>query len=278
MKEFSLNPDRFFDPEPSVRKIARELYEETKQLPIISPHGHVDQRIFVDNNPFPNPTELFIAPDHYVFRLLYSQGIDHSELDIPQKDGSRIGVDPIKVWQIFGDNYYLFAGTPSGVWLDYEFCEVFGIKEKLNSENAVKIYHEINEKLQSPEFLPRALFEKFNIALLSTTDSPTDSLEYHKAIKDSGWNGRIVPCFRPDSVTNLEDPNWISNIKKLGEVCGKEINSFKLFSESLERRRTFFKEHGAVSTDHGVLSPYTHKISEKEAEEIAANRGRSFQG
>lgn len=268
MNEFKLNPDRFFDPDPAVRKIARELYEETKQLPIISPHGHVDQRIFVDNKPFPNPTELFITPDHYVFRMLFSQGIDHAELDIPQKNGSRIGADPLKVWQIFGDNYYLFAGTPSGVWLDYEFCEVFGIKEKLGSKNAAKIYHEINEKLQSPEFLPRALFDKFNIELLSTTDSATDSLEYHKAIKDSGWNGRIVPCFRPDALTNLQDPDWKSNINKLGKVYGKKITSYKSYIKALEQRRKFFKDNGAVSTDHGVLSPYTHKLSDKKAEEI----------
>lgn len=268
MKEFTLNPDRFFDPEPSLRKIARDLYEETKKLPIICPHGHVDQRIFVDNKPFPNPTELFITPDHYVFRMLYSQGIDHSELDIPQKDGSRLGVDPLKVWQIFADNYYLFAGTPSGVWLNYEFTEVFGIKEKLNSENAVKIYHEINEKLQTPEFLPRTLFEKFNIAVLSTTDSAADSLEHHKAIKDSGWGGRIIPCFRPDAVTNLNNPEWLSDIKKLGEVCGKEITSYKTYISILEERRAFFKEMGATSTDHGVDAPYTHKLNDKEAEEI----------
>lgn len=264
MNEFKLNPDRFFDPDPSVRKIARELYEETKRLPIISPHGHVDQRIFVENKPFSNPTELFITPDHYVFRMLFSQGIDHSELDIPQKDGSRIGVDPLKVWKIFADNYYLFVSTPSGVWLDYEFCEVFGIKEKLNSTNAVKIYHEINEKLQSPEFLPRALFDKFNIALLSTTDSATDSLEHHKAIKDSSWKGRIIPCFRPDALTNLEDPNWKSNIRNLGKVSEIKISSYKSFIKALEQRRKFFKENGAVSTDHGVLSPLTQKLSDKK--------------
>ncbi|MBU2491599.1 MAG: glucuronate isomerase [Bacteroidetes bacterium] len=268
MKEFKLNPDRFFDPETAVRKIARELYEETLSLPIISPHGHVDQRIFVDNKPFSNPTELFIIPDHYVFRMLYSHGIDHSELDIPKKDGSRKGIDPLKIWQIFSDNYYLFAGTPSGVWLDYEFCEVFGINEKLTSENAEKIYFQINEKLQSPEFLPRALFEKFNIALLSTTDSAADSLEYHKTIKESGWKGRIIPCFRPDGLTNLLDLNWSQNIKKLGEVNGKEITNYKSFLTSLEERRKFFKEMGATSTDHGVLTPYTHKLSDVESDKI----------
>ena len=277
MNEYKLNEDRFFDPDPTTRKIARELYEGVKNLPIISPHGHVDQSIFVKNLPFPNPTELFLAPDHYLYRMLYSQGIPLESLDIPAKDGSRQGLDPKKIWKIFGENYYLFVGTPSGVWLDYEFSNVFGIKEKLNGENAIKIFDEINEKLQTPEFLPRSLFEKFNIEVLSTTDAATDTLSDHQKIKESGWKARIVPCFRPDAVTNLSDPNWKNNIKKLGELTGKEITSYKEFIPALEQRRTFFKSMGATATDHGVISPYTHKLSESEAEKIFTNalKGKS---
>ena len=149
MSEFNLHEDRFFDSDPAIRNIAREIFEEIKDFPIISPHGHVDPKIFVENKPFPNPTELFITPDHYVFRMLYSQGISFEDLDIPQKDGKRLGKDPRKVWQLFAENYYLFNGTPSGVWLDYEFNKVFGITEKLNGNNAQKIYDSINEKLQT---------------------------------------------------------------------------------------------------------------------------------
>ena len=263
-----LNDDRFFSPEPDVRKIARELYDGIKSNPIISPHGHVDPNIFVDNKPFPNPKELFISPDHYVFRMLYSQGIKLEELDIPDKDGNTLGLDPKKVWKIFGEKFYLFAGTPSGAWLDYEFSEVFGIKEKLNGENSEKIFDEINEKLQSPEFLPRSLYERFNIEVLSTTDAAADSLDAHKKIKESGWKGKVIPAFRPDSVTDLSNAGWKSNIDKLAEAAGMEINSYNDFIKSIENRREFFKSMGATSTDHGVLSPYTNRLLETDAEKI----------
>ena len=268
MSEFILHEDRFFDANPTVRNIARELYNDVKDLPIVSPHGHVEPKIFVDNKPFPNPTELFITPDHYVFRMFYSQGIKLEDLDIPQRDGKRLGTDPRKVWQIFGDNYYLFAGTPSGVWLDYEFNIVFGIKEKLNGSNAQKFYNIINEKLQTKEFLPRNLFKQFRIEVLSTTDAATDQLDSHKKIMESGWDGRIVPCFRPDGLTNLLNPNWKNEIAELEKLTSLEINNYKNFITALERRREYFKKIGATSTDHGIISPYTHKLSEKEVNTI----------
>ncbi|MBK7106036.1 MAG: glucuronate isomerase [Ignavibacteriae bacterium] len=268
MSEFILNEDRFFDANPAIRNIARELYFEVKDLPIVSPHGHVEPKIFVENKPFPNPTELFITPDHYVFRMLYSQGISLDELDIPQKDGTRLGKDPRKVWQIFAENYFLFAGTPSGVWLDYEFNKVFGIKEKLNGSNAQKIYDDINEKLQTTEFLPRNLFKQFKIEVLSTTDAATDQLENHKKIKKSGWDGKIVPCFRPDGLTNLLNPYWKNEIAELEKLTSLEINNYKNFISALEMRREYFKKNAATSTDHGVVSPYTHKLTQSEADEI----------
>ena len=268
MQDSYLNENRFFSSDPEVRKIARELYEGIKDNPIISPHGHVDPNIFVDNKPFPNPKELFISPDHYVFRMLYSQGIKLEDLDIPDKEGKTLGLDPKKVWKIFGENYYLFAGTPSGAWLDYEFSKVFGIRERLNGENAEKIFDEINEKLQSSEYLPRALYERFNIEVLSTTDAAADSLEQHNKIKLSGWKGKVIPAFRPDSVTDLSNPDWKNNIDKLGKVAGIEINSYYDFIKAIEKRREFFKSMGATSTDHGVVSPYTNRLNELEAENI----------
>ncbi|GJQ62601.1 MAG: uronate isomerase [Melioribacteraceae bacterium] len=277
MSEFKLHEDRFFDTDPTVRRYARELYNEIKDLPIVSPHGHVDPAIFVENKPFPNPAELFISPDHYVYRMLYSQGIDLEDLDIPQRGGVRSGKDPREVWQIFADNYFLFNGTPSGVWLNHEFNIVFGIKEKLSGENAQNIYDEISEKLQQPEFLPRNMFKNFNLEVLSTTDAAADTLEHHKIIKESGWDGRIVPCFRPDAVTDLSNPDWRKNIEELQKVSSVEITTYQNFIKVLEERRAFFKSMGATSTDHGVLSPYTTKLSEKDAEDIfsRALRGES---
>jgi glucuronate isomerase len=263
-----LDLNRFFDPDPQIRAIARELYQTVKDLPIVSPHGHVDPQLFAENNPFLDPTELILIPDHYVFRMLYSQGISLEVLGIPTLDGSPVESDHRKIWQIFGDHYYLFAGTPTGVWLNHELAEVFGIKEKLNGESSMRIYDQINEKLKSPEFLPRAMFDRFNIEVLTTTDGAADQLEYHQKIKASGWKGNIIPCFRPDAVVNLLTKGWKQNINQLGEVSRVTINSYKNFIQALENRRAFFKSMGAVSTDQGVFSPYTHELSMQEAETI----------
>jgi glucuronate isomerase len=264
----TLNPNRFFDPNPTVRRIARGLYESVRNLPIVSPHGHVDPNIFVENKPFPNPTELFLLPDHYIYRMLYSQGIPLESLGIPPLDGPPSESDTRKIWKLFAEHYYLFRGTPTGAWLSYEFSVVFGIRQKLSGATALRIYDEINEKLQSPKFRPRTLFEKFRIEVLSTTDASTDTLEPHQKLRASGWKERIIPCFRPDAVTNLKAKNWKENIQLLGERVGKEVTSYNRFIEALENRRAFFKSMGAVSTDHGVESPYTHVLTLGEAELI----------
>ncbi len=259
---------RYFDSDQTIREIVWDLYKEAKDLPIISPHGHVDPKMFAENEPFPDPTELILIPDHYIYRMLYSQGIPLESLGIPTVDGSPFEKDHRKIWQIFGENWYLFAGTPTGLWLTHEFHEVFGIEEKLNANTAMKIYDQIQEKLVKSEFLPRTLFEKFNIEVLSTTDNATSDLRYHKKIKESGWKGRIVPCFRPDGVINIDSKNWKSNIKKLSEVSGIEVSNYKSYIKALENRREFFKSMRAVSTDHAVLEPYTHELTLQEADKI----------
>ncbi len=267
-QSFEWNPMRFFDPDPAVRNIALELYESVKDLPLICPHGHVEPRILAENMPFPDPTELIIIPDHYIFRLLYSQGIPMESLGIPARDGTPVETDRRKIWQIFADHFYLFAGTPTGAWLTHEFVEVFGVQEKLTSESAVRIYDHIQEKLQSPEFRPRALFERFNIEVLSTTDGAADSLEFHRRIRESGWQGKVIPCFRPDAVVNLYSAGWKREIERLAAAANMEIACFRDFIRALEKRREFFKAMGAVSTDHAVLTPYTHELSANEAEAI----------
>ncbi len=263
-----LNEFRFFDPNEEVRNLAHELYFGVKDLPIISPHGHVDPRLLAENAPFPDPAELIIIPDHYIFRMLYSQGIKLESIGIPAIDGTEVEKNHKNIWQIFGDNFYLFSGTPTGAWLAHEFSVVFGIRDKLNSRTAMKIYDAIQEKLQTEEFLPRNLFEKFNIEVLSTTDGAADSLEHHKKIKESGWNGRVIPCFRPDAVVNITAKSWKKEIEVLGAASGIEISSYKNYIKALEERRQYFKSMGAVSTDQGVVIPYTHQLSSSEAENI----------
>jgi glucuronate isomerase len=264
----ALNGNRFFDPNPTTRRIAKLLYNSVRHLPIVSPHGHVDPNIFVENKPFPNPTELFLIPDHYIYRMLYSRGIPMESLGIPPLVGAPTETDARKIWKLFGDHYYLFRGTPTGLWLDYEFSVVFGIKKRFTGSTALEIYDQINEKLQRPKFRPRALFEQFKIEVLSTTDAATDTLEPHQKLRASGWSGTVIPCFRPDGVTNVKAKNWSQNIQLLGARVGKEIGSYRSLVQALENRRAFFKSMGAVSTDHGVESPYTHELPQGDAEAI----------
>jgi glucuronate isomerase len=267
-KRAKLNDYRFFDPDPSVRRIAYEIYKGVRDLPLISPHGHVPPRLLAENEPFPDPTDLILIPDHYLFRMLYSQGISLPSLGIPAVDGTEVENDHKKIWQIFADNYYLFAGTPSSVWLDYTFVNVFGIQEKLNSKNAMKIYGAIQKKLQTKSFLPRALFEEFNIEVLTTTDPASDNLSYHKKLKESGWKGRVIPCFRPDAAINILSANWKKEIGTLSEVSGVEVSDYKSFVRVLEGRREYFRSYGAVSTDQGIESPYAHRLSDGEVDAI----------
>ena len=263
-----LDENRFFDPDPAVRGIARELYEGVRDLPVVCPHGHTDPRWFAQNTPFPDPASLILIPDHYILRMLYSQGIGLESLGIPTLDGTRVEKDHRKIWQIFGDHYHLFAGTPTGVWLNHEFATVFGIEEKLTGATAMTIYDRIQEKLRSPEFLPRALYDRFNIEVLTTTDGAADTLEHHREIADSGWDGKVIPCFRPDGVTLITEEDWSGNINALSEASGVAVHSFPTFIRALEQRREHFKSMGAVSTDHAVEIPLTEELTAREAESI----------
>jgi glucuronate isomerase len=264
-----LPSDRYFDPDPRQKEIARSLYAAVADAPLICPHGHVDPRMFADPNyDFGTPADLLLIPDHYVFRMLYSQGVRLEDLGVPTTDGSPVESDHRRIWQVFAEHFYLFRGTPTGMWMAHELSDVFGVEEKLTAESAQAIYDHIAAQLAKPEFRPRRLFERFNIEVLATTDAATDPLDEHRAIRESGWQGRVVPTFRPDGVVNIDRPGWRDNINALGDLCGSEINSVKRLIAGLEERRTFFKSMGATSTDHAALTPYTVELSETEAEAI----------
>jgi len=265
----TLDPDRFLSPDPATRDIARELYQAVANLPIVSPHGHVDPRLFSDPDAtFGTPADLFIIPDHYVTRMLYSQGTLLETLGVPRNDGGTVEYDHRKIWKLFCENFHLFRGTPSGIWLNHELSEVFGVNEKPGASNADRLYDTISEKLAAPEFSPRQLFERFNIEVLCTTDAATDTLEHHQAIRNSGWNGCVLPTYRPDAVVNLDAPNWKANIAKLSEVSGIDVTDYKSFIQSLEQRREFFKAMGGTATDHAALTPATSELSHSKADTI----------
>lgn len=257
-----LNDDRLFPADETTRKIARRLYQGIQELPIVSPHGHTQARWFAQNDPFPNPVALFVQPDHYVFRMLYSQGISLEELEI----GKTTVSDPRKVWRIFASNYHLFRGTPSRLWLDFAFQELFGLNERLSAATADQYYDTIESKLRTPEFLPRTLYERFKIEVLATTDSPLDSLEDHAAIRSSKWGGRILPTFRPDPVVDPAFSGFGAGIEKLGALTGEDTASWRGYLKALAARRQFFKSLGATATDHGHATAQTADLSNAEAE------------
>ena len=250
-----LHPDRLFPAEPTARAAAREIYEATSGLPIVSPHGHVEARLLADDRPFPEPTELLIVPDHYIFRMLHSQGVDLDALGIPRADGSRAEVDPRDVWRTFCSHWTLFAGTPTRAWMEYELVELFGVDVVPAAATADRIYDQIAERLASPEYRPRALFERFGIETLATTDAATDALDAHQALVDDGWGGRVRPTFRPDALTHVAGDGWRDRIRQLGALTDLEIDGYASFVEALRRRRAAFEALGAVATDHGAETP-----------------------
>jgi glucuronate isomerase len=259
-----IHPDRLFPAEPGARAIAKNLYASIKDLPIISPHGHTQAAWFAQNKPFPDPATLLVQPDHYVFRMLYSQGISLDDLEI----GKPVLENPRKVWKIFASHYHLFRGTPSRMWMDYVFENVFGLQQRFSASTADLFFDTIAEKLKTPEFLPRALFNRFNIEVLTTTDSPLDPLTDIQTVQASGWKGRIVPAFRPDPVVDPEFAGFSESILKLGEQTGENSSTWTGYLNALRQARLRFKALGCTSTDHGHLTAQTADLPEAEASDL----------
>jgi len=265
----SLPDDRYFGPDARQKEIAMHLYGRVAGLPLICPHGHVDPRLFAEADySFGTPTEVLLIPDHYVFRMLYSQGIALEKLGIPRQDGGEVEQDHRRIWQIFAENFHLFRGTPTGMWLTHELQEIFGVEDKLTGASAQEIYDQIADRLGSPEFRPRRLYEQFNIEVLCTTDAATDPLDHHRAVRTSDWTGRILPTFRPDAVVNIDAPGWRENIAALSEMSRIDVESYQALVLALEDRRVYFKQMGATATDHAALTPYTEELPAREADGI----------
>jgi glucuronate isomerase len=264
-KPLTLHPDRLFPAEPGVRAIARELYSTVAKLPIISPHGHTDPAWFANDQPFPNAADLLLTPDHYLFRMLYSQGVS---LESVGADGEAASADPRAAWRILAQNMHLFRGTPSSIWLNHVFAEVFGLDVALDAETADLYFDHINAALATPAFRPRALFERFNIELLATTESPSDDLVHHRAIRDSGWRGRVVTAYRPDPVVNVEDDRFTAAMESFAALSGQDVYSWAGYLEAHRIRRAAFRQMGATSTDHGHPTAFTADLSPLDAEAL----------
>lgn len=259
--QLQLHPERLFGANKTQRSIAKRLYQEVFDLPIISPHGHTDPRWFADNQPFDNAAALIVQPDHYLLRMLYSLGVPLERLGIGAGSSQ---VEPRAVWQCFAEHYYAFRGTPSRLWLDTIFSEIFGFEVVLNKATSDDYFDRINECLALPAFLPRQLFERFNIELLATTESPLDDLRHHQKIQQSDWQGRVISAYRPDCVTDPEHNGFLQNLETLSAITGEQLNSFSSYLNALAIRRAFFKKNGATSTDHGNPSVKTADLDEQQ--------------
>lgn len=261
-----LDPDRLFPTEPDVRALARTLYEGVRDLPIVSPHGHTDPRWFAENARFPNPAELIVVPDHYVFRMLVSQGVPMSELGLTRLDGDGAKAEPREIWRRFAENFHLFRATPSEMWLNHSFKHVFGLDARLGADTADMFYDHIDAKLAEPEFRPRALFERFNIEVLATTESALDDLRWHRDIRASDWSGRVITTYRPDNVVDPEFEGYAENVARLGALTGCDTGTWSGYLDAHRTRRAYFKDQGgATATDHGHPTARTEDLAQQDA-------------
>lgn len=270
MPKLSLHPDRLFPADPVTRDVARRLHAAIRDLPIVSPHGHTDPAWFAENQAFANPAELLITPDHYVFRMLYSQGVRLEDLGISRLDGGAVETDPRAIWRRFAERYHLFRGTPSRMWHDWVYAEVFGLDVRLSAETADHYYDVIDAALKTDAFRPRALFERYNIEVIATTEGALDDLKHHAAIQGSGWKGRVVTTYRPDAVVDPDHPTFADNLRAFGALTGEDVFNWSGYLAAHRSRRAFFRDHGATATDHGHPTAATFDLAPPEAEALFA--------
>ena len=255
-----LNPDRLFPSDPTERAIARRLYEGVRDLPLICPHGHTDPAWFATNAAFENPTELLILPDHYVRRMLVSQGIQ--VLDMVDADGRP---ENRAIWQVFAENYHLFQGTPTRLWLDHTFSDLFGLTERLSKDTADVYYERISDCLSQDAFRPRAIAERFNIEVITTTEGPCDPLDHHRAIAQSGWGVRVITSYRPDAVIDPDGQDFVANLKAFAACTGEDTTTWPGYLAAHRNRRAYFRDLGATSTDHGHPTAQTLDLTDDAA-------------
>ena len=259
-----LHPDRLLPPDPATRAVARALYDAVADLPLVCPHGHTDPRWWGEDPAFADAAELFVIPDHYVVRMLVSRGVPFEALGI----GEGAETDRRAIWRTFAAHYHLFRGTPSRLWIDHAMAELFGMTDRLDPSNADAQFDAIGAALTTPGFRPRALYDRFGIEVIATTDDALSDLAHHRAAAESGWSGRVIPTYRPDAVTDPEAPGFRANVARLGELTGCDTARWQGYLEAHRRRRAFFASMGATATDHGHPTAATLDLTEGQASAV----------
>ncbi|MBB2924376.1 glucuronate isomerase [Cellulomonas cellasea] len=275
MANLTLDPDRLLPADAAIRPIARELYDAVRGLPIISPHGHVPPQWLADDVPFADPTSLLITPDHYVTRMLHAQGVPLHDLGVGQ--GELSPEASRAAFRLLCTHWGAYRGTPVKLWFESELVEVFGLDLAPSAETADDLYDAIAEKIATPAFRPRALYERFGIEVLATTDDPADDLRHHeKLAADPTWHGRVAPTFRPDKYLEPATPAWNGLVDRLGEVTGTDTGTYAGWVAAMEDRRAYFAAHGATSSDHSHRDARMEPLPVAEAERLYA-RARAGQ-
>lgn len=273
-EHWMLHPDRALPADPVTRPIAREIYAATTDLPIVSMHGHVDAQLLDENPLFGDPTELLIIPDHYLVRMIVSQGtspdgVAHMGVaPVDPASGVSPRTDHRAIWRTFCENWHLFRGTPTRYWMEHELVEVFGVRQRPSPETADAIYDHLAGVLATDAFRPRALFDRFNIEILATTDPASSDLAHHASLAAQGWGDKVVPTFRPDPLLHLDRAGWASDIAALSAASGIDVVSYASFLAALRQRRQAFIAAGARATDHGHLLADTTPLPDVEANRI----------
>jgi len=249
---WTLDPDRCFAPEPRQRDLARHLYQSVRELPLVCPHGHVAPALIADDAALGDPASLLVVPDHYVVRMLYSQGVPMEDLGLARRDGGPFERDARAIWRRFSEHYHLFAGTPTGVWLKHELIELFGVDERPSAANADRLFDHLSARLADPAFRPKALFARLGVETLATTDAATDRLDLHEQLQADGFDVR--PTFRPDAVIDPTRDDWDEALTLLAERSGVAVDGYDSYLRAIEARRAAFKAAGGTATDHGAFS------------------------
>ncbi|MCW3840758.1 glucuronate isomerase [Micromonospora yasonensis] len=271
MAPLRLHPDRALPAGDEIRTVARRIYQATRGLPLVCMHGHVDAAVFADDERFSDPAHLLVVPDHYVTRMLVSQGVSLDQLGVPRLDGGKVETDPRAIWRIFCAHWHLFRGTPSRYWLEHELAEVLKLDVAPGPGTADELYDLIDARLSEPGLRPRALLDAFNIERISTTDSATSTLRDHAALRTAGFGDRVIPTFRPDALTHVGHAGWARQVARLQTLTGIDTDNYEGFLAALRSRREAFVAAGARATDHGHLTAAAEPLSVEEATRIYAD-------